>query len=350
MSNSDSAAPDLASGDIDTNLGARLRKARESMDLSIDEVSAELRITVEALTALEESRFHDIGAQVFAKGYFKQYAARLGLRVNELAAEFDRAAGLECVVVEPSKTIRMGGDRRMLVWVLAALSLVIIAVLLWFGWQLWPVPELELDEEAAEVTTTGGVAGSAEVNPADRTQAASFETAPVVPVETETQTEPETEAGIEAVASTDLAEEFPAPRLEESALLAAPAAEVAAASDASQTIEPLSADASQTVEPLGADAIMPAAAEVTAASDEPVLAVSFVEDSWAEITAESGERLFFDLGEAGMEVSFPADGDIEFLFGNGGGVSLTLAGQDLQIPRSLFSGDVASFSLNQLTD
>jgi cytoskeleton protein RodZ len=66
--------------------GGRLRQAREAQGLQLEEVANELRVSAGALAALEDNRFEALGAAVFAKGYLKQYGARLGLDSRELLA------------------------------------------------------------------------------------------------------------------------------------------------------------------------------------------------------------------------------------------------------------------------
>lgn len=116
------------------SLGARLKGARESQQLSIDEVAAELRISVESLTALENDRFDLLGAAVFAKGYLKQYGTRLGLDARQLVAEFEASPACTRVVIAPSRTIKLRDDRQITVWIFAgiALALVIAFLLIWW--------------------------------------------------------------------------------------------------------------------------------------------------------------------------------------------------------------------------
>ena len=115
-------------------LGVKLRSARESQELSIEAVEAELRIGAELLEALEGDRFDALGAPVFAKGYLKQYGARLGLNVPELLAEYDSAAGIRDVDIRPLTEFRLRDKRSGAPWIVAGIVLLVVAasVLLWF--------------------------------------------------------------------------------------------------------------------------------------------------------------------------------------------------------------------------
>ena len=115
-------------------LGVKLRSARESQELSIEAVEAELRIGAEFLEALESDRFDALGAPVFAKGYLKQYGARLGLNVPELLAEYDSAAGNRNVDIRPLTEFRLRDKRSSAPWIVAGIVLLVVAasVLWWF--------------------------------------------------------------------------------------------------------------------------------------------------------------------------------------------------------------------------
>ena len=75
-------------------LGELLRTTRLNQDLTIEQLSTELRIEAKQLAALEEDRFERIGVPVFVKGYLKQYGLRLGLNVNDLLALYTKQTTL----------------------------------------------------------------------------------------------------------------------------------------------------------------------------------------------------------------------------------------------------------------
>jgi cytoskeleton protein RodZ len=109
------------------NLGEKLRIAREAQEMSLDAVAAELRIGAEYLAALEDCRFDALGAPVFAKGYLKQYGARLGLDVDELVGEYESMAGDASVPITPVRAIRLRNDARSGLWVIVVATLVVLA-------------------------------------------------------------------------------------------------------------------------------------------------------------------------------------------------------------------------------
>lgn len=67
-------------------VGEILRSEREKYRLSIVEVAKRTRIRAEYLVALEESRFQDLPAAPFVKGYIKTYSKLFGLEHQPLVA------------------------------------------------------------------------------------------------------------------------------------------------------------------------------------------------------------------------------------------------------------------------
>ena len=102
-------------------LGQILRSARLAQDLTVEQLSTELRIEAKQLNALEQNRFEQIGVPVFIKGYLKQYglAARprraaicsrsITSKRRSPTSRFSRAARSSC---ETSARSRRGSSRR----------------------------------------------------------------------------------------------------------------------------------------------------------------------------------------------------------------------------------------------
>jgi len=67
-------------------VGEMLKEEREKYRLTLDEVAKRTRIRAEYIQALEESRFQDLPASPFVKGYIKTYAKLLGLTYQPLIA------------------------------------------------------------------------------------------------------------------------------------------------------------------------------------------------------------------------------------------------------------------------
>ena len=78
---------------------------------------------------------------------------------------------------------------------------------------------------------------------------------------------------------------------------------------------------------------------------EPTIEVtiSFDQDCWAEVTDDSGERFFYDLGSAGTVASFSAQLPLSFFLGNADGVRLEFNGRPYPIPADSRRGNLARF-------
>ncbi len=72
--------------------GDKFRKARESKELSFDDVSNVIKISPRMLKAIEEENFDQLPGGVFNKGFIRAYAKHLALDPEEAIAEY-----LECV-------------------------------------------------------------------------------------------------------------------------------------------------------------------------------------------------------------------------------------------------------------
>lgn len=79
MSADDLLAGALAEGPSDVKVGAQLRGARERQGLALGAVARSLRIPEKTLRALEEGEFSSLPADVYVRGFLRQYAAVLGL-------------------------------------------------------------------------------------------------------------------------------------------------------------------------------------------------------------------------------------------------------------------------------
>ncbi len=70
------------------DFGNKFRKARESKELSFDDVSNVIKITPRMLRAIEEENFDQLPGGVFNKGFIRSYAKHLGLDPEEAVNEY----------------------------------------------------------------------------------------------------------------------------------------------------------------------------------------------------------------------------------------------------------------------
>jgi cytoskeleton protein RodZ len=75
---------------MNTSIGERLRKARQSRALSLEEVSLETYMHVRYLAALEAGNLEAMPSQAQARGFLRAYADYLGLDGEALLSELDQ--------------------------------------------------------------------------------------------------------------------------------------------------------------------------------------------------------------------------------------------------------------------
>jgi cytoskeleton protein RodZ len=158
MSDSDDQATEESRLDAETlTVGKRLSAARESSEIPIDQIAGDLRVEVRYVTALEADEFEEFSAPVFAKGYLKQYALRLGLDEAELLAQYDQQVGSQQEPQLRSETLAFKSDRQQSRWPVAISgSLLIVAggVAWWFNQPelavVRAIPETEVESPQIE--------------------------------------------------------------------------------------------------------------------------------------------------------------------------------------------------------
>lgn len=125
------------------SLGERLRLAREAKKLTINDITAELRLTRHTIEHIENERWSELHGRTYARGYFSNYVKFLGLPEDELLSAFN----LEYAVTEPELLVAgkkdVAGNKKN-VW-LAFFLISIVSVLVWFAYQQWPKIE-SIDE------------------------------------------------------------------------------------------------------------------------------------------------------------------------------------------------------------
>lgn len=126
------AAP---SGDA-ARVGEELRDARESSGLSIEDMSAALRIRRVYLIALEEGRMRDLPSPAYAWGFVRNYSNALGLDADEMVRRFRESAGQTAQkrqdLIFPEPVTERGVPAGIIV-VLGA----VLAVAAYVGWYNW---------------------------------------------------------------------------------------------------------------------------------------------------------------------------------------------------------------------
>ncbi|MFN6980625.1 MAG: helix-turn-helix domain-containing protein [Brevundimonas sp.] len=119
-------APSIAES---ATLGDGLRRAREVSGKSLAELSAETKVHVRFLTALEQNDWSSLPSRVFAIGYVRGYAAALGLDEQLAVERFkrdspDNSAPLKAPIGIAFEDVKRYSPRIIAVVAVAALAIV----------------------------------------------------------------------------------------------------------------------------------------------------------------------------------------------------------------------------------
>jgi cytoskeleton protein RodZ len=309
MADNDQSPAESSGESILAGPGAALREARVARGVSVEDVSTELRIEPHLLHALENEDYAALGAPVFAKGYIRQYANRLGLDSVPLVNLYNDAFGHSDVRVQPSRVIKLRDGQQVTVWILALLALALVIVFLFVWW---------LNEPAATVSD-GAVT---------RTQPAAM---PFPGAADEAPASSRTDAGLPA--------RVPAQRVRADGDTATANAEAAVA-EAATIAAPQRSDAA--VGAASAATGLEAPPEVPA----PAVEILFTEDCWAEITDAGGEQLFYGLAEAGSRQALTGRPPFDVFLGNVEGVEIRVNGREFTVPGTARRGNLARFEIS----
>ena len=78
----------------DEPLGGQLKSVRRTARLSLEQVAAGTKINKKYIKALEEGKYDELPAEVYARGFLENYAKFLGFPVDEVLLQYKRERGI----------------------------------------------------------------------------------------------------------------------------------------------------------------------------------------------------------------------------------------------------------------
>ncbi|AQV94622.1 helix-turn-helix domain-containing protein [Cupriavidus necator] len=279
-------------------IGAALAREREAQRMTVEDVSARLKVAAGKLRAIEAGDLQALPDVTFAKGVMRAYARMLHVDIDPLLARFQpravaqvaeiarqREGGINAAFDDRNR-FRSGGNGGRWVWL--ALVAVVVAAGGWFGLdhiRAW------IDARSSAAETVKAEAPAAEIQSTE----AGTVTAALPPV----------------MAASD----SPAPSAETvpASAAAAPAPTAAQAAPAAASV--------------------PAAATAPAAvAGEGELQIRFAADTWYEIRDKSGKIVMGGTAKAGQTVAGGGTAPYKVVIGNVKGVeSLTRNGTPVDL-------------------
>lgn len=293
--------------------GDLLREARNRRGWTVSRVAEDMNLEVRFIEAMEENRFEDLGAPVFARGHLRKYARLLEVDSDRLMQAY---AVIEKERIPPpvasAEGLRMTGDEHAggSGWRTIAIILVLVALGL-LGWRL-------LTTRSDVATPAVGVTAP-QSSPAETARDNDAIDAPVaVPLPAiVTATEPPSEAD-DALETTS------------------------SESGDDETATPAAAESGEPVE-AGESGEQAPVEETPMPAGEARLVLRFTADSWVEVRDASGNRLVYQLGRAGRQRAVTGRPPFDIFLGFADGVSLELNGETVIVPASARLGRTASF-------
>jgi flagellar biosynthesis protein FlhG len=76
--------------EVELHRGRTLKQVRERMDVELQTISKETKISIKILEAIEEETFEKLPALVYLKGFLKSYAQSLGLDPQKVIDDYIR--------------------------------------------------------------------------------------------------------------------------------------------------------------------------------------------------------------------------------------------------------------------
>jgi cytoskeleton protein RodZ len=149
------------------NLGEQLRQAREQKKYSIAEVAAQLRLTKDIVSHLENQQWDKLNGRIYARGYFASYVKFLGLPHDEMLAVFN----LEYSASEPTLNLnqhRHGVNESPFPW-LMLFFVVIVLLVGWFAYQQWQTAQMVTQTSSDDQTEEFAAEGSNFMEPVPAT-------------------------------------------------------------------------------------------------------------------------------------------------------------------------------------
>ncbi len=294
-----SAAPRLADAGGVSQYGQRLQAARERAGWTREEVATRLRLPLRLIVRLESDDYVGLTQEVFLRGYLESYAKLLGLPLAEAA----QVAEAHAVAVPLVATGTISRSRRL--WdryAVSATYLVLTAIIVVPA--VWLAARGGLDQQFAQTT------------PLDPPAALVSESAAALN---------EASAGGPSAPSGQ-----PLP--------------LAVHEGARLELEPLTAsmtpfvpaltsppDSTQAAGTVGEAATRGSGQVVVHGSGEHELVLKLAKRSWVEVSDAAGNRLQYDMLEAGSERSYRSSGALLLRLGNAEGASITSDGEAVDI-------------------
>ncbi|AGI25644.1 hypothetical protein H681_18885 [Pseudomonas sp. ATCC 13867] len=316
-------------GTTRANPGETLRQARENKGWSIAQVAGQLNLTEHSLRQLEQGSFDQLPGHTFARGYVRAYAKLLGMDQAQMVQSFDQYTGTDASGSSVHSLGRVVEPVRLSRNLLRLFSLVLLALLIGFGYFWW-------QERAARTAESGSLnMEHVEVESADGTTEIHTLDEPedqaVAEDQADTAVVPSEPAADSATAETPTEGTPPAVTANPAAAAVGEAAPAQAPAPVASAQQPAVAQPAVPVAPAEVQAVAPVAAPVVAAAGQGVVRIQFTEDCWTQVTDADGKVLFGALKRKGDSLELAAKAPVQLRLGFARGAQVSYNGQPVEV-------------------
>ena len=124
------------------NYGERLQSARRAQMITVEDVAQELRLSTDAVNALECGEIEMFGAHAHVVGHLRCYCKLLQIEANELVTDYRRRYPdwdrLPAKVGLVPSRVQRRGRLKLVTWILVATAVCLVAYQFWgeliLGW------------------------------------------------------------------------------------------------------------------------------------------------------------------------------------------------------------------------
>jgi cytoskeleton protein RodZ len=318
--------------------GAKLRQARERLNLSLEDVAAQIKTAPKKLTALEEEQWQSMPERPYLRGLVRNYARVVQLDPEPLLRSIDAAVGtsnrpqelsLKPALQAPFPHRPAGPHESPFNKLIAAGVLgciVIIAALVLPGSPEFHRASTMVAEYLHRDSPTTVVAANtprgepAEAGAADRAAAADS----VSPANSLSNNS--TKTGASASGSANLPASTPQVASSTSQPVGSPTLAAVTATPSSMP-SPTSATLAPSLTPSATLALNTSGS----ADANGAMTLQFRDDSWVEVRQADGKLLSSQIYHAGTEQSIEASTPVQIVIGNAPAVTLTYRGRPVDL-------------------
>jgi cytoskeleton protein RodZ len=123
---SEQSMPDQEATEVNYSFGQRLSSARRALNLTQEQVAAELRLNAGLIKALEEEDYSSLPPHLYIAGYLRNYARLLKIPVEPLLSALDKTRLESPPLITDASRPRKASHNKLIVKLFALVLLIVV--------------------------------------------------------------------------------------------------------------------------------------------------------------------------------------------------------------------------------